>query len=138
MLFDLVFVMIIRLGVCIQLGVWMVLSSVERPIINKKTYFQVKTKWFCCCSIWHENGFWSKKKDKKDKKQNQFLFFFPCTKQKSTFFGQKWKTILFFSFFFCFFFRVLRLSNEKKNFLMSDERTCLRCEMTPCTAYIDL
>ena len=98
------FFVIIRLGVCIWLGVCMVLSSVDWPIIKKKTYFQVKTKWFFSWSIWHENGFWSKKKDKKDKKQNHFLFFVPCTKQKRTFFGQKWKTILFFPFFFCFFF----------------------------------
>jgi hypothetical protein len=40
------FFVIIRLGVCIWLGVCMVLSSVDWPIIKKKTYFQVKTKWF--------------------------------------------------------------------------------------------
>jgi hypothetical protein len=88
----------------------MVLSSVDWPIINKKTYFQVKTKWFFFCSIWHENGFWSKKKDKKDKKQNHFFFFFRVLNKNRLFLVKNEKRFCFFLFFSVFFFRVLRLS----------------------------
>ncbi len=55
--------------------------------------FQVKTKWFFFWSIWHENGFWSKKKD---------------------FFPSKMKNDFVFSFFFLFFFPCQTSAQKKK------------------------
>ncbi len=93
----------------------MVLSSVDWPIINKKSYFQVKTKWFFFVPFDMKMVFDQKKRQKRQKTKPFFFFFF-VYKTKIDFFWSKMKNDFVFSFFFCFFFRVLRLSVTKTTF----------------------